>query len=98
MWDGLVIIIFYKINLIDAFLFLAAANCKLDCPPARGFDGEKLPSFPCGGQVPTGSTGWPVSGSQIALTMSHDRTLVRVLLGIGNDVSDGFNIVLLSTI
>jgi len=78
---------------------LTAAHFKLEYPPARGFDEQKLPNFPCAGfPVSANRTDWPISGGKISLNMGHDQTLVQVLLGIGNDVGDAFNYVLLPTI
>jgi len=77
----------------------AAAHFKLNYPPARGFDEDKAPSFPCSGfSVSANRTDWPISAGKIALNMGHDQSLVQVLLGIGNDVGEAFNYILLPTI
>lgn len=78
---------------------LAAAHFKLDFPPARGFDEETLPTFPCGGQntVSSNRTQWPLTGGSIALTMGHIQTNIAVFIGIGNDVGSGFNTVVRQT-
>jgi nascent polypeptide-associated complex subunit beta len=78
---------------------LTAAHFLLEYPPARGFDEDKLPTFPCAGYpVSPNRSDWPISGGKISLTMGHDQALVQVLLGIGNDVGDAFNYVLLPTV
>lgn len=78
---------------------ITTAHFILDYPPARGFDEDKLPTFPCAGfPVSSNRSDWPISGGKIALTMGHDQALVQVLLGIGNDVGEAFNYILLPTI
>jgi hypothetical protein len=79
---------------------LVSAHFKLDYPAARGFDEDKLPTFPCGGQdaVSPNRTTWSTKGGPIELTMGHTRTLIEVFLGLGNDVGDDFNITLSKTI
>jgi len=78
---------------------LTAAHFVLNNPPPRGSDEAKLPTFPCAGYpVSANRSDWPISGGKISLTMGHDQTLVQVLLGIGNDVGEAFNYVLLPTI
>ncbi|KAI9768957.1 MAG: hypothetical protein M1840_004553 [Geoglossum simile] len=78
---------------------LAAAHFELEYPKARGFDEDKLTTFPCSGfPVSTARSDWPISGGKISLTMGHDQSLVQVLLGIGSNVGDEFNYVLLPTI
>ena len=81
------------------FASVIRAHFTLDYPPARGFDEDLLPNFPCGGQNSASSnrTEWPLAGGPIQLTMEHDRSAVQVLLGIGNDVGDDFNTVLVPT-
>ncbi|KZF20846.1 hypothetical protein L228DRAFT_270121 [Xylona heveae TC161] len=78
---------------------LAAAHFKLDFPAARGFDEDNLVKFPCGGQntVSSNRTAWPLSGGSIQLTMGHSQAKVQVLLAVGNDPSDNFNVVLRPT-
>lgn len=53
--------------LLAASATLASAHFKLNYPPARGFDEDTLPQYPCGGQdtvsertpIPIGS-GFPI--------------------------------------
>lgn len=82
-----------------AALPLAAAHFNLDFPPARGFDEDKLPTFPCGGQdkISGNRTSVPMSSFSIALNMGHDENAVQVLLGLGSDPGTNFNITLLPT-
>ncbi|KAI4215552.1 MAG: hypothetical protein LQ351_002021 [Letrouitia transgressa] len=86
--------------ILSSLAALAAAHFTLDYPPARGFDEEQLTQFPCGGQdeVSTSRTPWPLKGGHIQLTMEHDRVAAQVLIGLGNDVGDAFNTVLVPTI
>ncbi|KAI9831533.1 MAG: hypothetical protein M1826_003423 [Phylliscum demangeonii] len=77
-------------------LALASAHFNLQYPAARGFDEDNLGKFPCGGQdtVSTNRTAWPTTGGPIALLMGHDRAVVQVLLGLGNDPGSSFQITL----
>lgn len=75
------------------------AHFTLDYPPARGFDEDKLGSFPCGGQdtVTTNRTSWPLAGGPIQLTMGHDHAAVQVLIALGTNVTNNFNAILVPT-
>ena len=77
---------------------LASAHFKLNYPPARGFDEDTLPSFPCGGQntVSSSRTTWPIGGP-IQLDMGHTSTNVQVLIGLGNDPGDAFDTIVVPT-
>lgn len=90
--------------LTSTFLFLTTllsssittAHFLLDWPPSRPFDEDTLGTFPCGGQsAPSPNrTAISLTSLPIALTMGHDRTVIQILLGLGNTVGDSFNIVL----
>lgn len=71
---------------------------QLNYPPARGYNPTTLPSFPCGGfNTPNASTNrtlFPIDGGPIQLTMDQQRADVQVLLGLGNDVGVGFDVVI----
>jgi hypothetical protein len=84
---------------LAAFTTLASAHFNLNYPSARGFDEDKLGSFPCGSfDTPSSNrTLWPLSGGEIALTMGHIDANVEVLLGLGSDVGSAFNIILRPT-
>ena len=86
--------IFLALSLL--FPAFSTAHFKLISPPARGFDEDKLGTFPCGGQdeVSSNRSTFPLSGGTIQLEMEHDRSAVQVLLGLGKDVGDNFNITL----
>lgn len=77
-------------------LTITTAHFLLDYPIVRGFDESILGTFPCGGQSKISPNRTTVSSTSIpiALTMGHDQTVIQVLLGLGNDVGDNFNIVL----
>ncbi|KAI9711011.1 MAG: hypothetical protein M1820_002449 [Bogoriella megaspora] len=85
-------------NLLLTFLPLVSAHFNLNYPPARGFDEDTLPTFPCGGQdtVSAKRTEWPINGP-IQLDMGHTTTNVQVLLGMGDDPGTAFNTVLVPT-
>ena len=80
---------------------LASAHFKLDNPPVRGFDEDKLADAPCGGQDPS-ATRFAVSLDNpelsLELTMGHDHSALQVLLGLGNDPGSNFNISVLPTL
>jgi len=84
---------------LAAFTTLASAHFNLNYPAARGFDEDKLGTFPCGSfDTPSSNrTLWPLSGGEIALTMGHIDANVEVLIGFGDDVGSAFNTVLRPT-
>jgi hypothetical protein len=86
-----------KASLLSLLPF-ASAHFNLVYPPARGFDEDKLPTFPCGGQdtVSKDRTTWPVGGP-IQLLMGHTSTNVQVLIAMGSDPGDAFNTILVPT-
>ena len=78
--------------------FLASAHFKLVYPPARGFNEDTLPSGPCGGQSLTSNrTTVSMTSIPVALDMGHDQTAVQMLLGLGNDPGNNFNIIIHNT-
>lgn len=81
---------------LSAFLTLSTAHFLLDYPIVRGFDEDILGTFPCGGQpkISPNRTLVSLTAIPIALTMGHDQAVIQILLGLGNDVGDNFNIVL----
>lgn len=89
----------YPVSVLS-LLPLALAHFTLDSPKARGFDDEKLGTFPCGGQdtVSDERTPFPLNGAPIQLTMEHDESAVQVLIGVGNNPGEAFNTVALQTI
>ena len=78
---------------------LATAHFTLTWPPARGFKANDAPKFPCGGfnTVSSKRTNWPINGGPIQLNMEHAQTSVEVLLALGSDPGDNFNVVLKQT-
>jgi len=79
---------------------LAAAHFTLDWPPARGFEPKKAGNFPCGGfdSVSSSRTDWPLNGGPVQLNMEHSQTNIKVLLAIGSNPGNSFNIVLNPTL
>lgn len=77
-------------------LTLVTAHFQLNSPSARGFDEDTLATFPCGGQdTPSSNRSlFPLAGGPVQLNMEHDHAEVQVLLGLGNDVGENFNITL----
>ena len=60
---------------LAAYASLASAHFNLNYPAARGFDEDKLGTFPCGSfDTPSSNrTLWPLTGGEIALTMGHSK-------------------------
>ncbi len=87
-----------KFTLLSTILFLvpfATCHFELKYPPSRaGDDSEKQGTFPCGGyDTVKDRTQFPLSDGSIQLELGHDRSLVQVLLALGNEPGDNFNIV-----
>lgn len=78
---------------------LATAHFHLNYPTSRGFDANKMTTFPCGDLSQSSNrTKVPLSGSfPVELMLGHSQTAVEVLLSLGNDPGDNFNIVLVPT-
>lgn len=80
---------------------LVAAHFKLDYPKPRGENEDTMNIFPCGG-LSQSSERTKVSISDgsfpVAVTMGHMQTAFEVLLSLGNDPSDNFNITLMPTV
>lgn len=86
-------------TLLLLLLPLVSAHFQLLSPKVRGYDEETLVKFPCGGQDTVGTrTPWPITGGNIQLNMEHDQSKVEVLLALGNDVGDNYNIILQPTV
>lgn len=84
---------------VTLLVSLTSAHFTVDSPPARGFNEEELAAFPCGGSnsIASTRTPFPLNGGRISMTMGHDRTLVQVLVALGNDPTTAFNTVLVPT-
>ncbi|KAI5286073.1 hypothetical protein KEM52_002154 [Ascosphaera acerosa] len=67
----------------------ARAHFELIYPPPRGKNTEKMTTGPCGGFSRASANRTRVSladgAVSVALDMHHDRTIVEVLLGLGED-------------
>ncbi|CAG8890466.1 unnamed protein product [Penicillium egyptiacum] len=90
----------FSLLAFTAIVPLAAAHFKLMYPTSRGFDEDTMTHFPCGGIGQSSNrTKLPLSGGSfpVALEMHHAQTAVEVLLALGNDPGDNFNIVLSPT-
>lgn len=78
---------------------LVAGHFRLQYPTSRGFDEDTMPDFPCGGMSQSSNrTQVPLSGSfPVALQMGHDDTAVEVLLALGSNPGDNYNVTLVPT-
>ena len=77
---------------------LVAAHFKLDYPESRGVDEDKMTQFPCGG-LSASSNRTQVALSEdgsatlpVAITLGHSQTAVEVLLALGDDPGQNFNV------
>lgn len=87
-----------KFALLSSILFfipLTTCHFQLQHPPSRaGQDDEKQATFPCGGfDTIKGRTQFPLTGGSVQLELEHDESLIEVLLAVGNNPGDSFNIV-----
>ncbi|KAF2017459.1 NAC-domain-containing protein [Aaosphaeria arxii CBS 175.79] len=82
-----------------AILPLAAAHFDIEWPTPRDSNHAQAVNFPCGGanSVKTPRTDWPMSGAPVQLKMEHAQTNVKVLLAIGEDPGENFNVTLRPT-
>lgn len=79
---------------------LVAAHFKLDYPPSRGVNEDKMTEFPCGGMsVSDDRTKISLKDGSfpVALTMGHAETAVEILLALGNQPGSNYNITLKPT-
>lgn len=81
-------------------LSIGTAHFTVQWPTARGFSDDTAGNFPCGGfdSVKTPRTEWPIDGSPVQLKMEHTQTNVEVLLAIGDDPGNNYNVVLRPTL
>jgi hypothetical protein len=78
---------------------LTSAHFLMVYPTSRGFDDAKIATFPCGGfdTVSKNRTLFPLSGGEISLEMADTSSNIEVLIGLGNNVGNGFNQVIRQT-
>ena len=78
---------------------LTSAHFLMVYPASRGFDDAKIATFPCGGfdTVSKNRTLFPLSGGEISLEMADTSSNIEVLIGLGNNVGNGFNQVIRQT-
>ncbi|KAJ5203748.1 uncharacterized protein N7498_004627 [Penicillium cinerascens] len=89
-----------KFSLLPLLLApLASAHFHLEYPISRGFDEDTMPNFPCGGMSQSSNrTQLPISGSfPVALSMGHIQSAVEVLIALGSEPGDSYNITLVPT-
>jgi hypothetical protein len=89
----------YLLVAFSAALVPVFAHFNLNYPAARGFNDGKLGDGPCGGIDTPATKRTPVSTTSLAvdLKMGHDENAVQVLLGLGDDPGNNFNITLVPT-
>lgn len=84
---------------VSAALVPVSAHFNLNYPAARGFNEDNLGTGPCGGFDTPASKRTPVSTTSLAvdLKMGHDENAVQVLMGLGDNPGNNFNIILVRT-
>jgi hypothetical protein len=84
---------------LAATISVTSSHFLVISPPSRGFDDAKIATFPCGGfdTVSTNRTLFPINNGQIALEMADSSSNIEVLIGMGNNVGNGFNQVIRQT-
>lgn len=89
-----------KLPLLAFLPLTTLAHFALESPPSREGNEDLQDQFPCGGSNTPSSerTQWPLTGGPIQLELGHTQSAVQVLLGVGNDPGENFNITLLPTI
>ncbi|ERF73852.1 hypothetical protein EPUS_05557 [Endocarpon pusillum Z07020] len=82
-----------------AALVPVSAHFELNYPTVRGFNEDNLGTGPCGGfDTPTSErTSVSTTSLVLALRMGHDENAVQVLMGMGDNPGNNFNITLVST-
>lgn len=79
---------------------LVAAHFKLDYAEPRGENENLMHIFPCSGLAQSSErtkVSIPDVSFPVALTMGNMQTAFKVLLSLGNGLSDNFNITLMLT-
>lgn len=77
---------------------LASAHFHMLYPTPRSDVDDTEATFPCGGfAVSANRTVVSTSSFPVALEMGHDRTVIQMLLALGNQPGDDFNITLEQT-
>jgi hypothetical protein len=76
-----------------------SAHFNIIYPAARGFDEDKIATGPCGSfDVPSSNrTSVSTTSLVVDLKMGHDENAVQVLLALGDDPGNNFNITLVHT-
>lgn len=74
---------------------LVSAHFHVIYPSSRSDEDDSEGTFPCGGfALSDNRTQLSNVAFPLALEMGHDRSVIQVLLALGNDPGDNFNIVL----
>ena len=84
---------------ICATVLPVSAHFRLNYPAARGLSEDNQGSGPCGGFDTPSSERTLVSTTSltVALEMGHDESAVQVLLGLGENPGNNFNLTIMRT-
>ncbi len=81
-----------------ALPLLTSAHFHMLFPTPRSDEDETEGTGPCGGfPVSSERTAVSMTSFPVALEMGHDRSVVQMLLALGNDPGNNFNVVLEQT-
>lgn len=84
---------------LSAVLLPVSAHFELTYPTVRGFNEDKSGTGPCGGfDTPAADrTSVSTRSVAVALKMGHDEKAVQILLALGDNPGNNFNITLVPT-
>jgi hypothetical protein len=89
-----------SIILLGSLIPFVAAHFKLVYPDSRKRIIETMSVYPCGSSPPTGErtqVSLPDGSFPVALEMGHSQTAVEMLLALGTNPGENFNITLVHT-
>lgn len=83
----------------SAAILPVSAHFNLNYPAVRGFNEDNLGNGPCGGfdSPAANRTLVSITSMAIDLEMGHDQNAVQVLLGLGDNPGNNFNITIVPT-
>lgn len=84
--------------MILALLLLAplgSAQFVINYPGSRGFNEDEHGDWPCGGfnSVSASRSEFPLTGAPIQIHSTHTQQLLQVIMSVGNEPGDNFNVV-----
>jgi hypothetical protein len=89
-----------KLTGFALLLPLAFAHFEILYPGSRGFNEDSHSEWPCGGfdTVSPNRSEFPLSGGPIQIDSTHTESYLQVLLAVGNEPEESFNVILVPTL